>query len=252
MTLADILRQLQAGELAFLKVGELDTKEEQAKVLQHVNLALTDLHTRLQLRRGTVDIKVLPEIEIYEIHSKRGVYWGSESICYLLDFPDAAFPDNVIKIERIYSKQALEKRQKLHQNRFNIKNCSESKAPEELPLNDFNRPDSFHELSNTTVRIPPSYPYPTFSVDYRANHQVLSLDDCSDICKIEIDLSMAFMEPLLLFIAHRAVRTLNSDGLAEQNNYYQMYEAAIQRLINLSQDIGMNSTNLKLDCNGWV
>jgi hypothetical protein len=252
MTLSEVLDQLQQGELSFLKLGEFDTPESQKKITSHLNLALTELHTRFFLRKGSVDIEVVSGVSDYEIHSSRGKLWGKEVVRYLLDSPERPFPNNLLKIEAITNKGI--RVEPLADGTFQICGdpCVDNTIDKPLPLNDYNLRNSFHELAFNVVRIPPDYDCPTFTVTYRANHNKITVSEETDPCKVQIDISRAFMEPLVLFVAHRAARSLNSDQLQEQTNFYQLYEQSLTRLMNLGHGINLSGTNLKLDCAGWV
>ena len=228
MTLEDILQQLQSGEFAFLKIGEFETPEEQKKVLAHISLGLTDLHKRFWLRSKDIIINILPDIREYVLSNKYNLR-NIDTIYtkYIVDTVEQPFEDDLLRIERIFNELG-----------------------EEQYLNDDYREESFYTPAYNRIKIPISYTGKQVLVEYRANHPKLN-PEC-DICDLEIDLPPPLLDPLLLFVAHRAARSLNPDQNAESNNYFQMYDIACKNVMNNSFQIVPERTNIKLDVGGWV
>jgi hypothetical protein len=228
VTLSDVLEQLQYGELAFLKLGELDTDEERKKVISHISLGLTDLHKRFWLRSKDITINILPGIRDYVLSSKYNLT-NLDTIYtkYIVDTAEQPFQDDLLRIERVFNELG-----------------------EEQYLNDDYRDDSFYTPAYNRLRVPISYTGSKVLLEYRANHQKLN-PDC-DACDIDLDLPPPLLEPLLLFVAHRATRSLNTDQNAESTQYFQMYELACNNVMNKSFQIVPERTNIKLDVGGWV
>ena len=69
MRLSDIFDALGSGELANLHLVENNTiiPDKLPIVLNAINLALTDLHTKFLLKRELVKISIEPTIETYKI-----------------------------------------------------------------------------------------------------------------------------------------------------------------------------------------
>jgi hypothetical protein len=254
MTLAEILEALQTGELAFLKVGDLAKANEVDKVVAHLNLGLIDLHTRFLLRRKEVDVWVLPEVRDYELHASRGKIWGTEGVTYLADSPEEPFQNDLLKINKIYNKGSLEKLDEYDRILVNRgrEDCRDYRTYPELPLNDDNRPDSFHELAFNVVRIPPNYDSPTFTVEYRAVGDKITYKVGDDPCRIQVPISRAFLQAILYWVGYRVTSSLNTDQAQEQINYFKLYEQTLARLSSMGHQITPDGTNLRLDCNGWV
>jgi hypothetical protein len=229
MILSDIFEQLQYGELAHLAVGQLDDAQNQKQVVAHLNLALLELHKRFWLISKNLIIQTYPELTEYIIDEAHLVsnQVSPESYKYILDSASDPFSNDLLKIEAIFDSEG-----------------------EELPLNDENRDSSFFTPQYNILRSPSDFEGEVVLVRYRAKHPKIDLDCDSD--QTEILLPDAYLEPLLLYIAHRASRILNSDTNQESNNYYQQYEAACKAISDKGYEIRPYPTNMKLDVNGWV
>jgi hypothetical protein len=249
MTLQDIFDALKHGELAFLKVGELETPEEKEKVVSHINLALLDLHKRFPLRSKRIKLELEPEIYEYNLKNKfdKTRQQTSNSSYYLMDDKYSEYEEDVLKIERVLDKDELQ-----------------------LPLNDettdnqiaiFNHFNpgvqrdgvvgSFYTPFFNVLRIPKDFTDEFVYVEYRAGHPRIHLKEESNPCNIDIDLSPIFLEPVLLYVANREFRSLNTDSKQESTDYMNLYELACKRISDMGYYIEPNRTNYKLDINGW-
>lgn len=230
MTLEEILQQLQYGELSQLKIGELDTPKRRKEVVAHVNLGLTDLHKRFWLKTKEILVQITPGFQDYLLDARyaRSNTLSPVTTKYILDSGVNNFSDELLKIERLFDDEG-----------------------NQLPLNDDHRKDSFFTPSFNILRAPLSYEKDYVLIEYRANHPKLDIEG-EDVCSSEIDIPIALVEPLLLYVAHRAFRSLNSDQKQESTDYMNLYEAACLRIMNLGYQIVPDRTNLKLDKHGWV
>jgi hypothetical protein len=244
MNLADLFEQLRYGELRNLKLGRfLDPDadpELKREVITHVNLGLTELHKRFWIISKDMIVRVLPDKFQYLLSStyaKSGVLSYTfdpeeqERERYILDDRYLPFQDDLLKIEQIYNTEG-----------------------EKQPLNDSHVEDSFYTPRFNLVQIPEKYgkTHDWFSVEYRANHPHLEVECLNDPCSVQLDLPPAMLDPLLLFVGHRARRTMNTDDDRESMAYLQKYEAACALVKNMGLEVVPDRTNPKLDNYGWV
>lgn len=232
MTLQEIFDQLQTGELSQLAIGELDTLDRQKTVVNHINLGLTELHKRFWIKRKELLVQVQPGVTDYllKCHFAKSNVFSSAPTKYIVDSEYAEFKDDLFKVEQVYNELG-----------------------DQLPLNDYSRHDSLYTPWYNVLRIPLTYPHQYVLVEYRANTEKIVLkEEDNDPCEIEVELPPHFLEPLVLFVGHRAFRSLNTDQKQESTDYKLLYEEACKRIEDLDYNLIPQSTNTRLDMNGWV
>ena len=247
MKLKEIFDQLTYGELSQLSIGGGELGAIQAKdydrILAHINLGLTALHKRFNLKESSVLLELQPGRTLYPIKSAFAVTAKSrEPIRFLKDTVDAPFKDDVHKMERIYTDKGVE-----------------------LSLNDQDDQYSLSTPQVTMLRVPAGFitnpvNFPenlmtkTLEIYFRANHpQIVSDDGDLDPEIIDVDLPYAYLEPLLLYVASRVhTPTGLTNELNMGNNYYAKYEAACQDLENYDLDVDQVSQPDRLHSKGFV
>lgn len=247
MKLIEVFNQLTSGELSQLCIGGAEegqiTEANYAKVVNHINLALTALYKRFYLKEGRVTLAFVPGRSIYPVHSKYAVSntKSKEPVKYLQDSAQK-FRDDILKIESV-----------------------ETEGGFEIPLNDVLEPLSITTTSPTILRLPTAlvnqaaslpddYKTGALTVVYRANHpQINGSDPFFDPETIELELPDTHLEALLLYVASR-VNT--PTGMVNEfnagNNYASKYELACQALELGNFQIEKNTSNHRLVRNGWV
>ena len=248
MKLKEIFDQLTYGELSQLSIGGGELGAIQAKdydrILSHINLGLTALHKRFNLKESSVLLELQPGRTLYPIKSAFAVTSKSrEVVRFLKDSVDAPFKDNVHKMERIYTDQGVE-----------------------LSINDQEDPYSLSTPQVTMLRVPAAFidkpvNFPenlltsTLEIFFRANHpQIVSDEGDLDPEEVEVDLPYAYLEPLLLFIASRVHAPMGMQQLEGNlgNTYYQKYETACLALENYDLDVDQVSQPDRLHNKGFV
>jgi hypothetical protein len=249
MNLQEVFDQLTYGELSQLSigggtVGEL-SESNYPRVLPHVNLGLTALYKRFPLKEGRVLLDLMTDVLTYTIHSK---YAFSNPVPatpgnYLIDTVAAPFTDDVLKIERSLTDAGIE-----------------------LQINDLSDFYSVFTPTATSLRVPvdivnqamllPDWlKTERLELVYRANHPKIVIDSgYFDPTIVELELPDSYLEPLLLFIAARAMSPLGTgqfEGLAG-NNYFAKYEQACQQIELHNLRVDQGSQNIRLFQNGWV
>lgn len=238
MNLQEVFDQLTYGELSQLSIGGGEAgvidASNYARVLAHVNLGLTALYKRFPLKEGRLTFTLQAERTNYPLTTQ-------EDVLFVED-PDTDFNDDILKITRIYTA-----------------------GGEELSLNDLADPYSCFTPTVTLLRVPlaiaaqgtdlPEWlKTPTLQVVYRTKHTNIPYRVGFNPARVEVELPESHLEPLLLFVASRALTPLGTaqfEGLAG-NNYYAKYEAACQAIENLDLRVDQDSQNSRLVNNGWA
>jgi hypothetical protein len=224
MFLSEVFDQLRYGELSAVALANSDgdgiREEDQARLIAHINLGLTDLHTRFFLKEGEERIVLDPLRTVYTLVTQ-----------------------DVLKIERIFSTDKSElgfnqQRDVYVLSRDNIRavNHNTFSVSSEMLVDG----DQAAETELTVV--------------YRANHPtIVKALGYFDPTSVVVDLPYTHLEALLLYIASRV---MNPVGMSQQfhdgNNYAAKYEAACQRLLDNNYRIDQATENTRLQRNGWV
>jgi len=240
MKLQDIFDQLQYGELSHLSLGALDTPERQKQAIAHINMGLLELHKRFWLISKNLIIYLYPHMREYLIDYRHLItnQIKPEPYQYILESVHAPFKDDLLKIESIFDNKGKE----LPLNNVTLTEANKEELSTEV--------SSFFTPQYNILRVPIDYVGDVVIVQYRANHPKLSLE-CEPE-ETEVILPPLFLEPLLLYVGHRASRILNSDTNQESNNYLQQFELSCKNIRDWGYEIKVHNTNIKLDNSGWV
>ena len=236
MILKDILDELRFGELSGANLGEnaLDgiSPFNYERLTNYINAGLNSIYTRLPLRYREVLIEQNDLITIYHLHSKfaKSNTASTEPVKYLIDTGDK-FDDSVLRILEIYNAAGIL-----------------------LPINDNYDNSSVFTVSNTAIQIPFPVTGNILSVIYQSTHKrVEFIDNETQFLNQEIDLTLAYAPALINFVLykyHSSVDTPDNSALAIK--YASLFEQQINQLNQLGMAIQDNSTNNKLELNGWV
>jgi hypothetical protein len=212
-------------------MGKAVPDEDRQQVIAHLNLALTELHKRFWLSSKELFVKLYPHIQIYHLDKEYAIQnkLSVQVPKYIIDSVYAPFDNDLLKIEIIFNE------------------CGEC-----VPLNDRTDPKSLYTPQWNSVQVPLPYKDSSILVQYRADHPRIEWTPTLEPKNVQVNVPMGLMEPLCLFIGHRAYRALNSDGGQESMNYLQQFEAACTRAIDAGLQVTSNTTNLKLDHHGWI
>lgn len=237
MKLSEVFEMLQYGELANVSIsGNIDEEvgiraEDYPLLISHINLALTDLHTRFNLKEKEVVIQQYEDIPYYELDSKYAVSntESTEEVKYIEDSAYSPFIDDVLRI-----------------------NAAFDECGQELPINDENQCNSIFLNSYKRIQIP--YPNPDNAIwlTYRANHEKLSMSN-PDL-NADVNVPAYCVEALLSYVASRvhSQRTAqDAQGLSVNlMAKYQMICDQIEEKNVLHNS--PSNTNFKLGERGWV
>lgn len=244
MKLKEIFDALTYGELSQVSIGGGNAGEilESAypRVLNHINLGLTALFKRFNLKEGRLKIELLPDWEVYSLNSIYAV--GNPKVAPVKFIKDSAqdrFMDDLVKVEAVFTDSAVE-----------------------LTLNDKFDPLSITTPTATSIRVPrqirenavPGLDTTHLDLIYRATHHKLKVAlGYFDPARVEVALPDTHLQALLYYVASRAHAPIGMrDEFNASNNFYAKYEAECQQLENDGNEIDQGGWSMRLVQNGWV
>lgn len=231
MTLQEIFDQLSGGELIKLNIGGDEAGEIQPanyqKVINHINLALENLHQRFNLREGRAVLTLEEGKTVYDISGK-----ATDSL--IVDELGTEFNKDVLKLEEVLQEDGLP-----------------------YSLNERNNPFSMYTLKPSVLHLPQQWKdgvVPTsLTLVYRANHPPLVLPAGETPDNVWVDLPRSHLWALLLFVASRVHTPVGmTNEFHAGNSYYAKYEAECQGLEANGLQIDLGHQNTRLRDNGWV
>jgi hypothetical protein len=247
MKLIEVFDQLSYGELSQISVnggpaGQIRA-EDYAKLVGHVNLGLTALYKRFNLKQKSFIIELQQGLFTYQLSS---AYCKSntKSRQQLKYIDDVAWPfkDDLLKVERVFAESGFE---------FAVNNPVDvlsMKTPTQrvltVPEDIVAKLDYLNDEMKTD----------TLKVEFRANHEKILTDDGEiDAEEVELELPETHLEPLLFFIASRVHLPA---GLGAEDNtgnmFYARYEQACIDLENQNFQIDKGAQYDRIERNGWV
>jgi len=244
MKLKEIFDGLTYGELSQVSIGGGKAGEilvsAYPRVLNHINLGLTALFKRFNLKEGRLTLELQPNMRTYKLHSLYAVMNSKTApVKYIKDTLDSPFKDDILKVERVLTDEGIE-----------------------LPLNDSMDPLSVTTDSQLVLRVPKAILDGTaeglatenLELVYRAKHPNIVVPlGYFDPARVEVSLPDTHLQALLFFVAGRAHAPI---GMREEfnasNNFMARYEAECVQLENDGNEIDQGSQSFKLFRNGWV
>jgi hypothetical protein len=241
MLIQQVFDALKYGELSQLAIAsQLDA--EYPKLLSHMQLGLTSLHKRFNLKQGALRLVLQPGqtsyalTRVYAVSNTR----SRAPVRYLEDSVRWPFMDDLLKVESV-----------------------KTDAGETLPLNEEGNEWSVITPKDTLLEIPallaaqgndlPDWAKTTkLHLVYRANHPKIDVENF-DIEFTQIDLPESHLEPLLYFIAARVHAPVGAGNEGQVGmNWTARYEAACRELEGQGLQIDKGGENTRLARNGWV
>lgn len=256
MLLSEIIEQLQVGEFSQLSfgggTGKLTTDADYKAVVLHVNLALSTLYKRFNIKKGKLVLGITPQYSTYKVLSANSVHREGVSLKYVLDPIDDRFKDDINKIEKLYWE---------HDSVI-------------LPLNEANNPYSINNRTLTTLDIPRKYldglklkdkidPLEPdvylnnrLVLEYRAGYfPSYKLTDLAIPEVTKFDFPDMYLEAVLYFVAsrvHNPIGLVGDSGFHQGNNYAAKFEAECQRIEQMGLQMDQTSISTRFQRNGWV
>lgn len=242
MQLSDLFEQLIQGELSQLQLSGRDSvgilQSDYVKVIPHINLALTELYKRFNLRTAEVVIQQYDHIQTYyldKLYAQTNVD-SDKPTKYIMDSPYQPFTDNVLIIDKIYNELGEEL----------YKNQDRSFFPGSDKYWSVNTP------SYNSIQVPYPDNENQMIVTYRADHDPIIITEDTQLKDVHIPISPSYLEPLLLYIAARVYTNLSSNEGNEGNIYTQKFEASVKKIEELNLNVTEDTHNTRLDENGWI
>lgn len=223
MTLQDIFDSLTYGEFSQLRIGGAevgvidDTNYD--RVLSHVNLGLTTLYTRFNLKEVRTVFPLDAAVSTYVVTAA-----------------------DLLKIERVLTDADFELNLNVQSDMYSCFTPSLSMV--RVP----------QVILDQGPSLPDDYKTESFTMVYRANHpQIKTKFGLIFPEKVVLELPPTHVQPLLYFVASRVQAPI---GMANEfnasNNYYAKYEAACQALEGKGIQVDQGDQNTKLCRAGWV
>ena len=226
MVLSDVLDYLKYGELSQIGISDYSIDENRKRVISNINLGLTEIYKRLELKQSEVIIQQYPQIGTYHLLDKYTQTKGSSYINYIMDSPhDEFYESTVITIQQLFTEDR-----------------------EEVPINDDDRVYSVFIPTPNSIQIPYAEEENAFSIIYLAKPKNIELD-AEDSTYIE--LPDYLVEALLVYVASRVTMTVNSET-SDTANYFAKFEGIINNIKMQGLVNKENFSNFKLINNGWV
>ncbi len=237
MKLSEFFDLLEYGELANLPLsGNIDSpkgirEQDYPVLISHLNLALTDLHTKFNLKEREVAVQQYEPIVYYTLSSEYAETNTSSTqpYKYIADTPANPFTDDLIRVNAVFDE-----------------------GGNELPMNDETEFSSVFLCSYNVLQIP--FPVGTNAVFvmYRANHP--KLDIATPDLNAEIEVPAYCVEALLSYVASRVHSQRTSpEAQATAVNLMAKYEMLCEQMeLRNVLSTTTNNSNLKLGSNRWV
>lgn len=237
MKLQDIFDQLSTGEFSQLSIGGQEAgvinEDNYKPVIDHINLALTALYTRFNLKAGRLVVELQPDLDTYVLHSSYAVQGkrSMQPVRYIKDTVAEPFLDDLAKV--------LEVR---------------DDTGSELGLNDANDPLSIQTPSAKVLWTPKHLATAELRVRYQALHPKLVVGlGFFDPARVNVELPDTHLQALLLNIASRAQAPVGMGAEFNASNaYFARYEQACQDLEFKGMQVDRGGSNTRAQRGGWA
>ena len=245
MKLQEVFDQLSSGELSQISIGGgsagVVRPEDYAKLVGHVNLGLTAIYKRFNLKQKSFIIQLQQGLYTYQLNSQY-CQSNARSRAPLKYISDLAWPykDDLLKVERVFAESGFEFAVNNPVDPLSMKTPTQKVlvVPEDIVA----KLDYLNDEMKTD----------TLKVEFRANHEKLSTEDVEPE-DTELELPDTHLEPLLFYIASRVHMPA---GLGAEDNtgnmFYARYEQACLDLENQNFQIDKGAQYNRIERGGWV
>ena len=220
MFLSEIFNQLTHGELSQLDLGGAEfgiiQPDNYDKIVPHVNMGLTALYKRFNLKVGKHTSVLLANQQTYSL------------------------PSDVLKVEQVVTSEQVPFPLNNALDLYSINTPTYRSL--EVPL----------DVVNQVAALPEEYKTLTLGVTYRASHAKIDLLALNP-ATTDIALPETHLMALLYFIAGRVNNPIGmTNEFHAGNSYAAKYEAECKSLENDNLEIDQGTSNTRLQENGWV
>ena len=235
MLLQDIYNQLSFGELRLLFMGsDPDNvsdglpQDSFIKMLPHIQLGITALHKRFELKESQVTITRVGGQDVYVLTPGKAL--------------PKAWANDLLQIKAVYGE---------------FDSCEY-----EIPLNNSGYMDSIRTIAFNTLQLPDDTEKAPWLLEttnlrvvYRANHPKIdsSIANAAPLIT-EIHLPDQYLEPLCYYVASRLYNPvgMTPGAMHEGNNFFQKYEMACQQLTDQGYEIKEDEYSDRFEQAGWA
>ena len=219
MLLSEVFNQLTYGELSQLDIGGRTLGTIQSgdydKIVPHVNLGLTALYKRFNLKVGKHTLALLANQQTYTL------------------------PSDVIKVEQVVTVKQVPLLLNDQLDEFSV--LTPTAKTLWVPL----------DIVNNVASLPEEFKTPTLGLTYRANHAAIALFQFNPDT-VNVELPDSHLEALLLFIASRVHNPIGmTNEFHAGNSYAAKFEAECKRLETDGLEIDQGTGNQRLRRNGF-
>lgn len=217
----DIMDRLTFGELASVHIAGFEDggvqPEHYKAMITHLQAALTSLYKKFNLKMAEVIVILNPNQSIYHISSEYD---------YVMGRLNSGFLDDILVVTEIYDQSG------------------------KLIWLNGGEENSISMIGQTTIQVPAGLHTTHLNVVYKAAHPKLDVNAAPKDLKVE--LTEAFIEPLIYYIAQRVFPTNSIEGMSQGTKYLQMYEMACQELIDNGLVISNSAATTQFEKTGFM
>lgn len=248
MKLQEIFTYLVTGELAQVFMAEsggrdVIAEEHQRSTIQSIQLGLTALYSRFNLKDNQLVIKLHPDRASYPLRSQYAVSRvDTVGVKHIMDSQEFPYRDDILKIDRVCTLENHDLPMNMRHERLSVY----------TPVSDI---VVFpNEIITGQGELPEEYKTDTFKVHYRANHHsLIPRNGFFEPDRIEVELPQSHLQALLYFVASRKT---NPIGIVQEfhagNSWFQKYELECRQLETEGLGINVDLTHQRFNKNGWV
>jgi hypothetical protein len=244
MRIKEIFDQLTSGELSQVKLGGAEEgaipEAKYPVVVNHINLALTALHTRFNLRNGSLTLDLQPTRTEYVLHGDYSTFSTKKPVADR--YIQTRFANDLLKVERVLTDDGFDLALNQERNKFTITTprANVLKVPADIVAQASTLEDRYKTQS--------------LEVLYRASHpKVMISEGYWDPERVEIELPYSHLQALLYYVASRVH---NPIGMSQEfhagNSWYAKYEMECGRLESEGLEIDQDAESDRIYRNGWV
>ena len=235
--LGDIFDLLANSEVLNTKLNRSPNgalaEAEYVKVVGNINLGLTELYKRFNLRQEELRLHILPEVSRYFLRQDRiALPDQMDDRTYIEETEDCLEELRVIKVMQVRN-----------ENDFI------------LPLNDNRSLLKIINISEDALHIYPVLSPQILTLVYQAFVEKIEICDDFNPAEYELDISDTVMDALLAFTASRLLISFegeSSNGVTKSMNYLNQYEMACQKIEQFGLQNQINDHNMRFEKDGWT
>ena len=233
MKLSTIFDALTYGELKQLSIGGVEDEgifpQYSNEVLIHINLALVNLYNKFPLEEKEIKLRIQADKVKYLLTSEFTTTNNIDG--YIEDSYDDLFTEDILRINAVCDAEGSQ-----------------------IPVNDEHSFSSVFLPAYNTIKFPYAVVDEVYTLVYRVRPAPIVIPSGLTPADVEVPLPDVLLEALLTYVSSRAQNARGGDtGVQEGMVAMQQYEQMCKELeVNNTFNSSLNTSNLKLDINGWA